>query len=414
MEPIILIVEDSKMFGQLLERSIINSLGFKTVWCETFLEADEYLQSEEIITLALLDYCLPDAMDGEIIDLCLEKNIPSVIITGNYSDDLQELVWKKRVIDYVVKEGPHTIEYILDLIERIVNNRNIGILVVDNSKLSRKNIHNELEPFRFKLYMAENGLEALDILDKNNDIKLVLTEYKMPSCDGLELTKRIRKSYLMDKLAIIGLSSSSSHQLTIKFIKYGANDFLTKPFNREMLYCRINQNLRIVEHFDTLREISLIDHLTNVNNRRYLLEAGDIIFENSRQEEKPPVVAILDIDNFREINNQYGHEVGDRVIKIIAENLNCNILKSDIISRYGGDSFCIICRKISSENAINKFNDLRDLIGNIDFKTADESFKITISIGLCLTKTDSFIQMLHKADEMLNKAKEDGRNRVKW
>lgn len=414
MEPVILIVEDSLMYGRLLERSIINSLGFKTIWLKTFADTEAFLKTGEPVTMALLDYCLPDALDGEIIDLCLDHDVPSVIITSSFSDDLQETIWSKRVLDYIVKEGAHAIQYILDLIERVVKNAKTGILIVDDSRMSRTHIRQILEPFHFTLYEAADGLEALEVLEKNDDIKLVLTDYHMPKCDGFELTRRIRQTYLMDKLAIIGLSSHGSHQLTIKFIKYGANDFMTKPFIREMLYCRINQNLKIVEHFDTLRQVSLIDHMTNINNRRYLFEAGDIVFEDSIRTGKYPIVAMIDIDYFKELNDTYGHDMGDRIICKVAETLSMDIRKSDIISRYGGDEFCIICRNMDREIAPQKFDMWRKQIEELPFECDGQAFNVTITIGLCLEEKGSFLQMIKAADEKLYQAKKEGRNRVCW
>ncbi|HCM26436.1 MAG: hypothetical protein A2Z99_20995 [Treponema sp. GWB1_62_6] len=414
MEPVILIVEDSMMFGRLLERSIINGLGFQTVLVTSYLETEKLLESGRLPIVALLDYCLPDALDGEIIDLCLKYQVPSIIMSSSFSDDLQESIWSKRVLDYIVKEGAQSIQYALDLIDRIVKNSDIGILIVDDSKVARNSIVQDLKPYRYQLYEAANGMEAFDILNASNGIKLVLTDYYMPVCDGFELTKKIRQVYQLDRLAIIGISSQSSQQLTIKFIKHGANDFLIKPFNREMLYCRINQNLKIVEHFDTLRQITHIDHLTNTSNRRYLFEAGDIIFEDSLRTGNFPIIAMIDIDSFKTINDTYSHQTGDQVIRTVAETLNRSIRKTDILSRYGGDEFCLICRNMDITGAPGKFEKWRKQVENLSFEKDGKTFHVTISIGLCLEKGDSFMQMIDAADKKLYEAKQAGRNQVCW
>lgn len=414
MEPVVLVVEDSLMFGRLLERSIVNGLGYRTILISSYLETKKFLEAGNKADLALLDYCLADAMDGEIIDLCLQHGIPSIILSSKFSDDLQESIWAKRVIDYIVKEGAHSIQYALDLVDRIFKNSSVGILIVDDSRVSRKSIVQELQPFRYHLYEAANGLEAMDILREHKDIRLVLTDYHMPLCDGFDLTKRIRQTYSMDKLAIIGISSQSSQQLVVKFIKHGANDFLTKPFNREMLYCRINQNLRLVEQFEAMRQVSFVDHMTNVNNRRYLFEAGDIIIEESLRTGHFPVVSMIDIDKFKSINDTYGHHTGDKVISGIADALGRHIRKADILSRYGGDEFCIICRNMEIEFAPGKFDKWRKEIESLEFEHDGTPFHVTVSIGLCLEKGDSFLHMLKMADKKLYEAKAAGRNRVCW
>lgn len=412
MEPIILVVEDSQMYGKLLERTITNHLGFRTVWLQSYLETEEYLQDGGRVTLALLDYTLPDALDGEIIDLCADLKVPTVVITSNLSDDLQEFLWSKRILDYVIKEGAHAINYILDVIERFVKNPQVGVLVVDDSKVARKHMTALLEPYHFQLFQAENGEEALEILHANRQIKLVLTDYAMPVCDGFELTRRIRQIWPIEKLAVIGLSAKGSHQLAVKFIKFGANDFLNKPFLSEMLMCRINQNLTLVEHFESLRELSHLDHLTNVSNRRYLFEAGDIIFENARRTGDYPVVAMMDLDHFKVINDKYGHVAGDKVLATIAGMLKMNMRKSDILSRYGGEEFCLICRNMDSDQVKTVFDKWRQMIADTVFDAEGVPYSVTVSIGLCVSKKDSFLAMIEEADRNLYKAKQAGRNRI--
>ena len=412
MEPLIFIVEDSLTYGELLERNIVHRLGYATEWRRSYAEAEEYLGVNPQITLALLDFRLPDAYNGEIIDLLAKHQIPSVVITADFNNDLQEFIWSKRVIDYVVKEGPHSIYYLLDLIERFTQNHLVEILIVDDSEVARLHIRDILSLQRYTLLEASNGTEALRILEDNPNIKLVLVDYTMPEMDGFELTRRIRQKYPMDKLAIIGLSASANHQLTVKFIKYGANDFLSKPFLSEMLYTRINLNLKIVEHFEALRKVSLIDHLTNINNRRYLFEAGDLIFEDALRTDNFPVVAMIDLDHFKKINDVYGHDQGDEVIRRTAETLQMNIRKSDILSRYGGEEFCIVCRNLKPERISAFFNEMREKVADLVYEKGDSKFHVSISIGVCAEKKDSFLEMLKAADEKLYEAKAAGRNTV--
>ena len=109
----ILIVEDSEFYGKLLKRSISSKLGFQVLWFKSFQETESSLDDTEDILLAILDYHLPDAQRGEIIDLCRNRNIPSIVMTATFSPDIQELIWSKKVVDYVIKEGAHSISYII-------------------------------------------------------------------------------------------------------------------------------------------------------------------------------------------------------------------------------------------------------------------------------------------------------------
>ncbi len=412
MENLILVVEDSNMYGKYLVRTIENNLGMRTAWFKNYKETRDFLESGTYISLALLDLRLPDALDGEIIDLCRENKIPSVVITSDFNDDLQEFIWSKQVVDYVIKEGPHTINYILDLVERFTNNSETGILIVDDSAVARTHLKQTLATQHYQLFEASDGLEALEVLRENPCIKMVITDYNMPRCDGFELTKKIRVDYPLDKLAIIGLSAAGNHRLAVKFIKNGANDFLTKPFFSEMMFCRIALNLKIVSQFESFRTATLLDQLTNINNRRYLFEAGDMIYENGMRTGDYPVVAMADIDKFKQVNDRYGHPVGDIVIKKVAETLQSNIRKSDFISRYGGEEFCIVCRNMDKNEILRVFDNLREKVAALEFEAAEEQFQVTVSMGICTEPAGSFLSMINKADESLYKAKNSGRNRV--
>ncbi|MDC7222157.1 MAG: diguanylate cyclase [Spirochaetales bacterium] len=411
MNPKILIVEDSDFYGNILIRSLTH-LNYETVWCKSYGEAQSVMDRLQNIFIALLDFHLPDALNGEIIDLCLDHSIPSIVMTGSFSPDLQEFVWSKRVIDYVLKEGGHSIQYLVGMVERIIKNRTTGVLIVDDSLVSRKHLNQLLTTHQYKIYEAEDCKTGLKLLDDHSDIKLVLTDYQMPGCDGFEFTKKIRKRYPLDKLAIIGISSTGNHLMMTKFLKYGANDFLTKPFVSELLYSRINQNIKIIEMFDIFREASLRDDLTGIHNRRYLNEAGEVLFNSAVRNNSPLAVAMVDLDKFKRINDTMGHEMGDLVLKKIASNLKDHTRKSDIISRYGGEEFCIISSNLDSENIETFYEKLRLSVSEIPFSFEDKTFRVTVSIGVCLEKQKTLYEMINVADGKLYEAKEQGRNRV--
>jgi len=412
MLPQVLIVEDSEFYGKLLKRSISSQLGHEIIWFRTYAEAEASIEQIKNVNIALLDYHLPDAMNGEIIDLCAKHSIPSVVMTGAFSSDLQEFIWSKRVIDYVLKEGSQSIGYLVDLVDRINKNKKIGILIVDDSRMGRSHLKKILKIHKYKLYEAQDGKEGLKVLKDNSDIKLVLTDYHMPVCDGFEFTKRIRNDYPVNRLAIIGISASGNHVMMTKFLKYGANDFLTKPFISELLYSRINQNIKIIEMFETIREVSLIDPLTKVHNRRYLNEAGEILFNTALRNKTYMAVAMIDLDNFKIVNDTMGHATGDLVLKQLAAILKENVRKSDILSRYGGEEFCIICGDLDPKQAILLFDKLRKLVNDHIFSFEGNTFQVTASIGVCLDKKNTLSEMINSADGKMYEAKQQGKNRV--
>jgi len=148
-----------------------------------------YLGQPHDIFLSLLDLNLPDAPDGEIVDFVVEQKIPAVVFSASYTEDIRDRVLSQNVLDYVVKDSPASLDYITNLIRRVHRNRNISALVVDDARTARKYVADLLRLYQFNVLEAADGVEALEIIKSNNNIKLVITDYNMPNMDGFKLIK---------------------------------------------------------------------------------------------------------------------------------------------------------------------------------------------------------------------------------
>ena len=149
---------------------------------------------------------------------------------------------------------------------------------------------------------ASSGEEALVTLESNQDISLVITDFMMPEMDGIGLTKEIRRTYPDWNISIIGMSTKENDKLSGRFLKSGGNDFLNKNFQREEFFCRIHQNINLVEHINELHDIASNDFLTGLPNRRSFFNNGETLQENAVRQELGIVVAMMDIDFFKRIN----------------------------------------------------------------------------------------------------------------
>ena len=220
----ILIVEDNKALSKLIVKKMQASLDFDIVAVYSLEEAKTILEKDNDFFVALLDLNLPDAPDGEVVDMVLEYKIPSIILTGSMDKETRESILKKDVIDYVVKGNIDDVNYIFTLIERLYKNRGIKVLVVDDSMAQRAQLKELLKHQMFTVMVAAHGEEALVFLKDNPDIKLVLTDFNMPVIDGLELTKEIRKHKTKNELPIIAMTASNKELISAQFLKIGAND----------------------------------------------------------------------------------------------------------------------------------------------------------------------------------------------
>jgi len=408
----ILVVEDNKAVARLISSRVTQELDFITKVAHSYEEARGILDENDAFFLAILDLNLPDAPDGEIVDLVLAREIPSIVLTGTLDDEVRKRILSKNVVDYIVKEGMHAIDYVIHLIKRLRNNRKIKALVVDDTATFRHLISRLLTLHKFNVITANDGLDALQMVKQHPDLKLILTDYEMPNMNGFELVAELRKDFTKDMMAIIGLSANTSETLSAQFLKKGANDFLSKPFLNEEFYCRVTQNVEIVELIHEIREASIRDYLTGLYNRRYLYEIGNNLHSNAMRDNLAIAVGMVDIDYFKKINDTYGHDVGDIALKHVANLLTEHVRKTDVVSRCGGEEFCVILTNVDRQRALLVFGKIRKMIEKSEIQADGKIIKLTISTGVCTIIQNSLESMIKKADEMLYEAKESGRNRV--
>ncbi len=409
----ILIVEDNNFLKSLIAKAIGNRLGFGVVCVGTLGATKELLEDgKERFFLAVLDLNLPDAPHGEIVDYVISRGVPSIVLTGNFRDDIREDIMSKGVIDYLLKDDEAVIDYLISLIGRIERNEETKVLVVDDSNVMRTYVSKLLTTHKYHVLTAEDGEAALRLLDRNPDIGLIITDYQMPNLDGVSFVRAVRKRFKKEHLPIIGMSTYGSGPMSARFLKSGANDFMKKPFLEEEFYCRVGQNVEMVRRINEIEELSKRDYLTGLYNRRYLFEAGNALFDSFRRGENRLTVGLIDIDHFKSINDTYGHDVGDEVLKSIAVTLTSRFKGSDIVARYGGEEFCILTASLSKNHAKIKFEALIRTIADQTLRVAGHDLRYTATVGLCGELQESLYAMISRADERLYSGKCSGRNRV--
>jgi diguanylate cyclase (GGDEF)-like protein len=411
----ILIIEDSVSIINTLKNFIQNELNVQIFVAKSMKEsATLLLEQKGKFDIVLADLGLPDAPNGEVVEFIAKFSLPTVILTGTNNDDIETKFRNKNIVDYVIKDGISALSYTSSIVKRILNNSKIKVLVVDDSKTFLEQIKELLRRYRFQPLTALNGEEALKLLEENRDIKIVLTDYLMPKINGLELTKKIRKDFTKDKISIIIVSNDSSRKIPAKFLKYGANDFIYKGFSNEEFFARINSNIEILELFDELKNKANKDYLTGMYNRRYLFDSGKKLYEEYKSKSKNFAVALIDIDKFKNINDTYGHSVGDIAIKEVSIILNKFVDKNALISRMGGEEFCIIIYDKKEEEVKELLEQIRIGFEKNEIQIDNLKLDFTVSIGCSLEYGDSLDEMIQKADIGLYDAKNSGRNKVRY
>lgn len=303
--------------------------------------------------------------------------------------------------------------------------RSIPILVVDDDLISQTILVKSLKKAGHVTASANNGNEALEILEKQF-YPIVITDWMMPEMDGLELCRVIRSKELQGYVYIILVTSKESRNDIVTGLKAGADDYLTKPFNKAELLARINTGIRILglerslkKANDAIRQLSITDPLTGCYNRGYLENHLNLEIKRAMRYGRPLSVVMCDIDHFKKVNDLHGHQAGDETLKAFARCIMGSVRhKIDWVVRYGGEEFVIVLPETGCGGSRIVADRLREKIEKMTIETPNALIRITASFGGCcigeettkdLISNDALIAL---ADRLLYKSKNEGRNRV--
>ena len=411
----ILIVDDDPIIISLLrDKLLLKMKNLNILSAISYKEAVKHiLDKTQNIDVSILDLNLPEVASGAIVEYAMKKNIPTLVLTASINDDLKNILLQNQILDYIIKGGKRGIDHAVDSAIRVLKNQGKYILVVDDSPVQLSQTVKILERMKFKIVTARNGLEAYGVLHNGNiKFSLVLTDFNMPKMDGMDLTLKIREEFDKDELSVIVLSASDTPSLSSQFISVGANDFLNKPYSEIELITRINSNLELLELFEKTRDMANKDFMTGSYNRRYFFEAGQSIFAKAKRAQKDIAVAMFDIDKFKNINDTYGHDVGDVAIIEVANILNKHLRASDLVARFGGEEFCVLLENISLDEIGMLFEKIRLVFEKNVIKVNDLEISFTTSIGICYGMEDDLEAMIKKSDDGLYFCKNNGRNQI--
>ncbi|WP_075187300.1 response regulator [Teredinibacter haidensis] len=404
----VLVIEDSAIVVKVLRHILARSTMIQPVYAASLAEAQKLVGSGDYqFFAALVDLSLPDAPGGEVVDYTLSQKLPTVVFTGSLDERTRETLLAKGIVDYVTKEGRFSYEYALAVLHRLIKNQKVKVLVVEDSSTQRKFISGLLRLQLYQVVEAENGVDAIKVLLANPDTKILITDYHMPRMDGFELIKTIRGKYEKSNLIIIGLSSEGEGSLSAKFIKIGANDFLRKPFNHEEFVCRLSHHVEFIELIEQVRDAACRDELTGCYNRKYFFEQGAILRDKAVQSGAPISVAVIDLDNFKSINERYGHDFGNLVMQRVAGNLNQSFERF-LLARAGGQEFFALLPGLGNERAMAFVDRVRELVEEQPECFGDESVSITFSAGVTSELAEDIDEMLSQASVCLHRAKDAG------
>ncbi len=291
----------------------------------------------------------------------------------------------------------------------------LHILIVDDISKNIQLVASVLKAENYGLYFATDAQEAFSVLEHER-IDLILLDVMMPSMDGFEVCKELKKNVKTQEIPVIFLTAKNDKESIKEGFEVGGVDYIVKPFYDVELLSRVKTHLRIAQMTQELRAsaekmyaLANTDALTGIANRLRFNTIVNYQVENSLRYEIALSVVFFDIDYFKRINDEFGHEFGDNVLKKLADLVKNEIRKSDVIARWGGEEFAIILANTALSDAEKLAQKLRLCIETHSF----EGQNLTCSFGVTqLQKDDTNTTLMKRVDDALYDAKKAGRNCV--
>lgn len=206
----VLVVEDSKTIAAVLTGALTQDLSVKCKVACSLQETKRLLSAGNHFDVAVLDLVLPDARRGEVVDYVVAAGIPSIVFTGEISDEIRGAMWGKQIADYIVKDGGRNVLQVTSIVYRLLANMGQRVLVVDDSAVARGLLRTLLERWNFEVDEAETGCDGLELLKKHRDYSLIITDYEMPEMCGVEFVREVRRLFPKQEVPILGLSAASA------------------------------------------------------------------------------------------------------------------------------------------------------------------------------------------------------------
>ena len=292
------------------------------------------------------------------------------------------------------------------------------ILIVDDDAAIRDSMYEFVEMSGYHSSTADSAEVALEMLDQNG-ADVVITDIMLPGMDGLELTDRIKKNYDIDVIVMTGYSGDYSYE---EAISKGASDFVFKPVRFEELLLRLRRVLKErqltqerVHMLEKLKRLSITDGLTKLFNSRYFYNQIKAEIDRTARYQRPLSLLLLDIDNFKDYNDSFGHLEGDKVLLRLGQVIKTCLRKMDSAYRYGGEEFTVILPETEGDEAATVAERIRAAVEMEKYypQNNDNPVAITISIGVTeYHNREDVAIFVQRADKAMYLSKQSGRNRV--
>lgn len=290
------------------------------------------------------------------------------------------------------------------------------VVIIDSSPINRRLLQVILQKEGFETIATNHAIEAFPLVVEKQP-SLVVMDLSLPGIDGLELCQMFKTNNITQHIPVIVISSRTRGSDVMNALEAGAFDFIKKPIDQLEVLARVRSALRQRRYEKELLDMAVRDSLTNLYNHGLIMELLTKELYNAFRRQRPLIFVMIDVDHFKSINDNYGHQAGDAILKGLAKMLEETLRKGDYLGRYGGEEFAMIFPGLDKENGINLCERIRNKVQNFKFIYNDQVVAVTVSLGAFAAEPDrewNAQEVVLLADKALYTAKESGRNRVAW
>jgi two-component system, cell cycle response regulator len=298
------------------------------------------------------------------------------------------------------------------------------VLVADDEAVSQRLLESTLRRWGYDVIGAHDGLEALRILQQPDAPHLAILDWLMPGLDGVQICREIRRQQAERYTYMLLLTGKNAKVDVIEGLDAGADDYVIKPYDPQELQVRLRTGKRIlylqeqlIAARESLREQATHDSLTGLWNRAAIFEILADELARQKRHGGSIGIALVDLDHFKQINDDYGHQVGDQTLRAAAETMTRCTRRYDAVGRIGGEEFLIVLPGCDKMNALSHAERMRAAIGNLNVAVPGQLLTITASVGVTTVSLGSDIDsclLIRAADSALYRAKNNGRNCVEF
>jgi diguanylate cyclase (GGDEF)-like protein len=298
-----------------------------------------------------------------------------------------------------------------------MTDKHATVLIVDDEP---QNLHLLVDALRkeHELIVATSGREAVQRVDSNNPPDLILLDVVMPEMDGWDVCRQLKANPMTEGIPIIFVTSRDDVVDEAKGLAAGAVDYITKPFSPEIVRARVRTHLTLKSQADTLASLSVIDELTGMPNRRHFNQRMEEEWRRATRTSSPVTLVMMDVDHFKQYNDNYGHGAGDECLRCVAQALGSVIHRTaDMVARYGGEEFAAILPATDEAQGMQIAERFRQAVNALALKhgysSTNEFITISVGVATCVPQLqEAQHNLLQAADRMLYEAKGRGRNCV--